>query len=183
MQGLKLRQILRQFRQERIGEDFRHLFVSGAAAVANQLADIDFECACQSLQRTEGRDRFAVLNFGDVGAGNLHAAGQLALTQVTSLPDVLDLRGYPETRVEIACGTLAYRDDFDRGWSFFHVQWLVSSPAHGVAGPELNESAMFAAQYLALLCRSETQSGFRNGHLYQCRRHNLFAESQSKASV
>lgn len=104
MQGLKLRQILRQFRQERIGEDFRHLFVSGAAAVANQLADIDFECACQSLQRTEGRDRFAVLNFGDVGAGNLHAAGQLALTQVTSLPDVLDLRGYPETRVEIACG-------------------------------------------------------------------------------
>jgi hypothetical protein len=57
----------------------------------------------------------------------------------------------------------------------------VAPPAHGVAGSELHQKAVFAAQNLALFCRDETQSGFRNGHLYQCRRHNLFAESQSWA--
>ena len=54
-----------------------------------------------------------------------------------------------KTGIEVAGWAFADRNDFRRGWNFFHVQRLVAPAAHGVAGSELHQRAVFAAQYLA----------------------------------
>ena len=151
------------------------------AAIAYQLADVHFERGGKPFERPQRRDRLAVFNLGNVGAGNLHAAGQLTLAQVAGLANLLHLRRHAKTGVGIADGSLADRNHFDVDRGIFHIERPVAPPAHGVAGPELHQKAVFAAQYLALFRCDETQSGFRHGHLYQCRCHNLSAESQSWA--
>ena len=62
-----------------VGEDCRNFLITLASRVADKLGYIHFQRIGQPLQRTQRRDRFSVLDLGDVGSWNLHPPRKLAL--------------------------------------------------------------------------------------------------------
>jgi len=63
------------FSKEGVRQDGSHLLIAAAARVPHQLAHVDFKSGGEPFKGAEGGDGLAVFDFGDVGAGNLHAAG------------------------------------------------------------------------------------------------------------
>src|ERR1700720_4497021 len=115
LQRFELGKVLRELCEERVGEYLGHLFVTLAVAIAHQLADVDLKGCSQTLERSEGRNGLAVFDLGDVGAGNLHAAGELPLAEVTSLANVLDLSRHAKTGVLGAGRAFGWGCDLDGG--------------------------------------------------------------------
>ena len=98
MERVEVRKQRSDLGQERIGENRGDFFFAAAARVANERAHFHLECVGEALQRSECGNGFAVLDFGDVGAGHLHAARQLALAQVTRTTNLAYLTRHLQTR-------------------------------------------------------------------------------------
>jgi len=137
--------------QEWIGKDGCDFLIPKAARIPHQLADIHFEGGGQTGQRTERGNRLAVLDFGDVGAGHLHAAGELALREVARLADIAHLSS------DLQPG---FRRGHDRGvgyqlqngmWGLLHIKRLAALSAKGVGCSVLHEAAEIAAHNLTCL--------------------------------
>ena len=97
VQRVEVRQQRRNLGQERIGQNRGHFFFAAAARVADELAHVHLERIGQPFQRTQRGNGLAVLDLGDVGAGHLHAAGQLALAQMARAANLAHLSGHLQT--------------------------------------------------------------------------------------
>src|SRR5664279_2257606 len=118
-----------QFREERVGEDGLGFFLAPAAAIAQQVTDIDFECVGKPLERGEGGASLGILNLGDVGAGNLHSSRELTLAEATAAADVANSAG--NLRHSVIFWSLVAGDNQLRclNWHFFHLKWFVAPAA------------------------------------------------------
>jgi len=84
--------------QEWIGEDACDFLVANAARIAHQLRDVHTQSQRQALERTQRRDRLAVLDLRNIGSRHLHPAGELTLAQMTSAANLAHLPSHLQTR-------------------------------------------------------------------------------------
>jgi len=167
---LKMRKEGGDLGQERVGKDGCDFLITNAARIPDELADVDIEGGGEALKRTERGNRLAVLDFGDVGAGHLHTAGQLTLAEVARFADIAHLTrhlqpGFGRGDDSGAC------DQLQNGMrGLFHIQRSAAFSAKGVSGSILHEAAEIAAHNLACL----------HAHLGGC--HRPCAECQSGLS-
>ena len=98
-----MRQHRSNLREEWIGHNRRYLFVATAARVADELAHVHFKRICEPLQRSQCWDCLSVLDLRNVGAGHLHPAGELSLTQMTSSANLANLGRYLQTGFLRSC--------------------------------------------------------------------------------
>jgi len=85
--------------EEGVGQNCSHLFIATAAGIPHQLTNVHVEGIGETLKRTQRGNSLAVLDFGDVGPGHLHATGQLALAQVASATNLSYLARDLQTRL------------------------------------------------------------------------------------
>ncbi len=171
MQRVKLGQQRGDLGQERIAEDRSNLFFAAAAGIADQLADLDLEGGGQALERAERGDGFAVLDFGDIRPGYLHAAGELALAQVAGPANLTDLRCNLEAGLSTGGSGLRCDQLQQQGCWLLNIKGPVALSAERVAGAVLNQAAEIAAYNFSRL------------HANECGGHSLIAESQSLLST
>lgn len=148
MKRVKVRQQRSHFGKERVSQNGGDLFLPATARVSYQLAHIDIERLGQALEGTERRDRLAVLDFRNVCPRHLHPTGQLTLAQVPGAADLTHLCRNLQTG--FGSGGLAVRNRHrpERGY-FLDVEGFVAAAAKRIAGAELNQRAMFAADNFA----------------------------------
>ena len=94
LQRVELRSVVRDLSQEGIVHEDGGLIPVAIAGIAKEDRDIDLESVCQARKRGQGRHRLAVFDFGDVGAGDIHASRELALREVANVPQITNRRGY-----------------------------------------------------------------------------------------
>src|SRR5450631_40965 len=129
LHGIQLGSIGSQLREERIGEDGLGFFLAPAAAIAQQVTDIDFECVGEPLKRGEGGASLGILNLGDVGAGDLHSSRELTLAEVAAAANVANSAGNLGHSV-IFWNLVAGDNQLRRlNGHFFHLKWFVAPAA------------------------------------------------------
>ena len=138
--------------KEWIGQDRSSFFLPTACFVRDEAAHFDPQGVGQALERTNRRPCPAVLDLGDVGAGNLHAARELALAQVPSAPNPKQLIGHP-TRMAL-CQILG------ENW-LVSPKGLVASSAERICCSKLHQ---IAAGVAATHCFPRFHSRKRCGH-------------------
>ena len=158
--------------QEGIAQDCCDLFVAAAAGIADQLAHFNAKRIRQTLQRSQRGYRLAVLNFGDVSAGHLHAPCKLPLTQVPRPTHLSHLPGHLQASLVAFRYRLAGHQLWRKERGFFHVQCPVAPSAKRVAGPVLDQPAIFV----------RATHNFACFHAYWRCSHWPYAERQSRPS-
>jgi len=73
------------------------LVAVACVGIAQQGGDIDLEGAGEPVEGGERRHGLAIFDFGDVGAGNAHAGGKLALGEVADMAQIADCSSDLET--------------------------------------------------------------------------------------
>src|ERR1035438_8431130 len=153
--------------QERVGKQGSDLLVAAAAGIPHQVAHVHLEGCSQPLKRTERGYGLAVFDLGDIGAGHLHAPGQLALAHVARLANIAHLPSNLQPGLGGSRSGWADHQLRRQRHRLFHIEGPVALSAKGVAGPELHQAAVIAAQYFARFYTHEGDS------------HWLCAECQS----
>jgi len=141
--------VLGDLGQERVRHQNSGFVLVAGGRVAEQGGDIHLQGAGEAIERGQRRHSLAVLNLGDVGAGNAHACGELPLRQVADVPQVADGRGY----LQSAFGARSrLRDERDGGFDLglFGQQGLLAAAAAVGRCAELHQFAGFATKYFAL---------------------------------
>lgn len=170
MHGLEMGQQRGDLRQERIGKHCRDFSITNTARVPDELADIHIEGGGKPLEGAEGGNGLPILDFGDVGAGHLHSAGELTLAEVSRLAGLAYLRrhlqpGFSRRR------SGGVGNKLQNGMhGLLDIEGLSALSAEGIGGSVLNEAAIIAAHNLTCL------------HAYQGGCHRLCAECQSGLS-
>jgi hypothetical protein len=152
LQRVQLRGVVGDLGEEGIGHENGGLIAVAIVGVAQQGGDIDLKSAGQPVKRRKRRHGLAVLDLGDVGAGNAHASGQLTLRQVAHVAQVANGCGYLYTALLGCCRG----DESEWGWSWFgllDLEAFVAAAAQRIGRPELHQTAMIATQYLTLFDR------------------------------
>jgi hypothetical protein len=94
LEGVQLRGVEGDFGEEGVGGEDGGLVAMAGVGVAQERRDVDLKGAGEAIERRERRHGFAVFDFGDVGAGNAHASGELTLGEITDVPQIADGGGY-----------------------------------------------------------------------------------------
>ena len=94
LQIVKLRGVHGDLGEERIGHEDRGLVAMAGVGVAQQGGDVDLKCLGEAIERRQGRHGLAVLDLGDVGAGDAHAGGELPLREIAHVAQIANCGGY-----------------------------------------------------------------------------------------
>lgn len=90
LQGIKLRGVGCDLSQERVCDEHGGLIGVAGGGVAQEGRDIDFKSPGETIQRAERGHGLPVLDLRDVGAGNVHAGGELALAEIAYVAQIAD---------------------------------------------------------------------------------------------
>jgi hypothetical protein len=157
--------------EKRIGKDRGHFLFPATAGVPHELAHFDLKRICQPLERTQGRDRLPILNFRDIGTGDLHAARQLPLAQMACTANLTHLPSYLQPCFSCRRDRLTGDQLRGQGGRLLNVKGPSALSAERVAGSVLHQAAEIAAH------------DFSRFHTYKGGGHRLVAERQSMVSA
>ena len=149
LQGVELRGVSRDLGEERIRHKDSRLVTMAGIGIAKQGRDVNLQSFRQTIQGGEGRHCLAVLDLGDVGAGDVHACSELTLRQVAYVAQVANRGCYLKTTLLLGLGW----DEGERCWCKFrlvNLEGLAASPAECVGGAELYQAAIVTTQNLTL---------------------------------
>jgi hypothetical protein len=79
LESVELRGVGRDLGEEGVGHENGRLVAMAGGGVAQQGGDVDLQGPGEAIERGERGHGFAVLDLRDVGAGHVHASGQLTL--------------------------------------------------------------------------------------------------------
>ena len=88
LEGVELRGVGRDLGEEGIGHENGRLVAMTGGGVAQQGGDIDLESLGEAIERGERGHGLAVLDLRDVGAGHVHAGGELTLRKVADVAQI-----------------------------------------------------------------------------------------------
>ena len=80
--------------EEGVGHEDRSLVAMARVGVAQQGGDIDLEGPGEAIERGQCRHCLAVLDLGDIGAGNAHTGGELSLREIAHMAQIANGCGY-----------------------------------------------------------------------------------------
>lgn len=164
---VELRGVHRDLGEEGIGHEDSCLVVAARVGVAEQSGDVHLEGLRQPVERGERRHGLAVLDLRDVGAGDVHAGGELTLREIADVTQIANGGG----DLQAVVGSCRGGDERQRRGSRFgllDLEAFVAAAAQGVRCAELHQTAMITTQYLTLfdgchhschiVCSGRTQS-------------------------
>ena len=149
LQGVELRGVGRDLGEEGIGHENGRLVAVAGVGVAQQSGDVDLESFRQAIERGQRRHGLAVLDLRDVGAGHVHAGGELTLREVAHVAQIANGCRY----LKAFAGCCCLGDERQWGGSrlgLFDLEAFVAAAAQRVGCAELHQAAMIAAQDLTL---------------------------------
>ena len=152
LRGVEVRGVLRDLREERIGQQHRGLVLVASRRVAQQGGDIHLQRLGQTVQRAQRRHRLAVLDLGDVGTWHAHTGGELPLREVAHVTQVAHSAGYLETAFFLRRrATLGHQGNRWNRLGLFREYRLLATPAHIGHRAILRQRAVYALKYLTLI--------------------------------
>jgi len=150
LQGVQLRCVGGDFGEERIRHENGGFVAMAGVRVAKQGGDVDLQGFGEPIQGREGGHGFAVLDLGNIGAGNVHAGGELPLGEVPDVAEIADSGGDLKTALLLGRG----RDQSKWCCNWFRLlnfEGFAAAAAKRVCRSELHQAAIVATQYLSLL--------------------------------
>lgn len=153
LEGVELRGVESDFCDEGIGHKHGRLIFMACVRVAKEDGDVDLESVCETRERGQRGHGLAVLDLGDVGARHPHAAGELALGEVTDMTQIAD--GGCDLDAPFGyrnCGNKGERQRY--GLRCFDLERPLTAGTGGCGTAELHKIAMITAQDLTLFNRS-----------------------------
>lgn len=152
LERVELRGVEGDLGEEGVVHEDGGLFLVTGLGIAEQSAHIHFEGLGEAVEGGERRHGFAVLDLGDVGAGHVHACGELTLGQVAYVPQIADRVGHLETVVRHwGRGDKSERSR-GRGRNLDNNA-LVAATAQGIDGAKLHQAAVVTTEDLPLFDR------------------------------
>ena len=146
---VELRGVSGNLGEERVGGEDGGLVAVARGGVTEQRGDVHLERLGETVERGQRRHGLAVLDLGDVGAGDAHAGGELALGEIADVAKIAHGSGDLESTVFFRlCG-----DEGKRRWSWLrelYLERLVAAPAESAGCAELHQGAVVATEYLPL---------------------------------
>ena len=88
LEGVELGGVSCDLGQERVGHEHGGLVGVAGGGVVQQGRDIHLKGAGEAIERGERGHGLAVLDLGDIGAGNAHAACELTLAEVADVAEI-----------------------------------------------------------------------------------------------
>jgi hypothetical protein len=149
LKGVELRGVGGDLGEEGVGHENGRLVAMAGIGVAKQGRDIDLQSPREAVQGREGGHRLAVLDLGDVGAGDVHAGSKLTLGQVADMAQVADGCGYLETTLLLG----RWGDESEGCWcrfSYLNFEGFAAAAAKRAGGAELHQAAIVTTQNLTL---------------------------------
>ncbi len=149
LQGVELRGVGGDLGEEGIGHEDRGLVAMAGVGVAQQGGDVDLEGPGETIERGQGRHGLAVLDLGDVGAGDAHAGGELTLREIAHVAQIANGCGYLQAAFYCGgCGDECQRSGSRFG--LFDLEAFVAAAAQRVGCAKLHQAAMVTTQDLTL---------------------------------
>jgi hypothetical protein len=147
--GVEMLRMLRNLGKERIGDQHRRLVLVACACIAQKDGDVHLQRTRQTVERGERRHRLAVLNLGDIGAGNAHSPGELPLREIAHATQIAHSRCY--LYATLRCGSGWNKSQRSgHGLRLLHLKRSAAAPACARGAAELNETAAVTTKDLSL---------------------------------
>lgn len=143
LEGVELRGVSRDLGEEGVGHENGRLVAVAGGGVAQQGGDVDLQSLGEAIERGQRGHGLAVLDLRDVGAGHVHAGGQLTLREVADVAQIAHGCRYLDAFAR--CGCLGYESQGCRSrfW-LFDLEAFVAAAAQGVRCAELHQAAVVA---------------------------------------
>ena len=143
LKGVELRGVGRDLGEEGVGHENGGLVAMAGGGVAQQGGDVDLQSLGEAIEGRERGHGFAVLDLRDVGAGHVHAGGQLTLREVADVAQIAHGCGYLKAVAGFCC--LGYESQRCRSrFRLFDLEAFVAAAAQRVGCPELHQAAVVA---------------------------------------
>lgn len=94
LQVVELRGVHGDLGEEGIGHEDRGLVAMARVGVSQEGGDVDLESFGEAVKGRQRRHSLAILDLGDVGAGDTHAGGELPLREIAHVAQVANCGGY-----------------------------------------------------------------------------------------
>ena len=152
LQCVELRGVGRDLGEEGIGHENGCLVAMAGGCVAQQGRDVDLKSFREAGERGQGWHGLAVLDLGDIGAGDVHAASELPLRQVADVTQIADGRSYLKTTLLLGL----WWDESEWGWCRFrhlNFEGFAAATAERAGDAELHQTTVVTTQNLTLFDR------------------------------
>lgn len=105
LEFVELRGVHGDLGEEGVSHEDRRLVAMTRVGVSQEGGDVDLKGTGEAIERGQGRHGLAVLDFGDVSAGDAHASGELALREIAHMAQIANSCGYLQaTFYRYGCG-------------------------------------------------------------------------------
>jgi len=167
--------------QEGVAHEDGGFFLMARGRVAEQGGDIDLESAGEAVERGQRRHSLAVLDLRDVGAGNAHARGELALREIPDVTQIAHGGSYLQAAFGGAGCGLGYERDCGFKLGLLGQQGLLAAAADVGRRAVLHELARLATKDFSFSGRDSLKLLLRHlqGRHHGC--HKLCCAGGSRA--
>ncbi len=152
LEGVELRGVGGDLGEEGVGHENGRLVAMAGGGVAQQGRDVDLKGFRETCERGQGRHGLAVLDLGDIGARDVHAASELTLRQVTNVAQIANRSSYLQTTIHLGLR----RDQSQWSGSWFrdlNFEGFAAATAERAGGAELHQTTVVTTQNLTLFDR------------------------------